>query len=295
MSIIKSFSVGEGDMFYIKHNSDNFSIIDCCLSDENKESIIKDIKHAHLLKGITRVISTHPDQDHLQGLKYLDDNIDILNFYCIKNNVTKEEETDDFKHYCKLRDSDKAFYIKKNCFRRWMNKNSEERGSAGINILWPDTNNEYFKAALKEAEKGESPNNISAIIKYSLENGVTALWMGDLETEFMKNIEDDVEWPEVDILFAPHHGRDSGKVPESILKKLNPKIIVLGDAPAEDLNYYANYNTITQNSADDIILDCVENKIYIYVSNENYSADFLDNEYMEDKYNCFYLGTLNLE
>ena len=113
MSIIKSFSVGDGDMFYIKHDTDNFSIIDCYLSDENKENIVKDIKHAHLLKGVTRVISTHPDQDHLQGLKYLDDNLDILNFYCIKNNVTKEDETDDFKHYCKLRDSDKAFYIKR--------------------------------------------------------------------------------------------------------------------------------------------------------------------------------------
>ena len=29
MSIIKSFSVGEGDMFYIQHNSDNFTVIDC--------------------------------------------------------------------------------------------------------------------------------------------------------------------------------------------------------------------------------------------------------------------------
>jgi hypothetical protein len=28
MSIVKSFSVGEGDMFYIKHGSSNFTIID---------------------------------------------------------------------------------------------------------------------------------------------------------------------------------------------------------------------------------------------------------------------------
>jgi len=33
MSEIKSFSVGEGDMFYIRHNTDNFTTIDCCLSD----------------------------------------------------------------------------------------------------------------------------------------------------------------------------------------------------------------------------------------------------------------------
>ena len=29
MSIVKSFSVGEGDMYYIVHNTDNFTVIDC--------------------------------------------------------------------------------------------------------------------------------------------------------------------------------------------------------------------------------------------------------------------------
>ena len=37
MSIIKSFAVGEGDMFYIEHNSDNFTVIDCYMHDYNKE------------------------------------------------------------------------------------------------------------------------------------------------------------------------------------------------------------------------------------------------------------------
>lgn len=35
MSIIKSFSVGNGDMFYIDHNSENFTIIDCNLIDDD--------------------------------------------------------------------------------------------------------------------------------------------------------------------------------------------------------------------------------------------------------------------
>ena len=34
MSIIKSFSAGNGDMFYINHNSDNFTTIDCCYEDD---------------------------------------------------------------------------------------------------------------------------------------------------------------------------------------------------------------------------------------------------------------------
>ena len=40
MSVIKSFSVGDGDMFYINHGSDNFTIIDCCYEDENQRDIL---------------------------------------------------------------------------------------------------------------------------------------------------------------------------------------------------------------------------------------------------------------
>ncbi|MBS2770364.1 MULTISPECIES: ComEC/Rec2 family competence protein [Anoxybacillaceae] len=110
----------------------------------------------------------------------------------------------------------------------------------------------------------------------------------------MEKIKDEVEWPEVDILFAPHHGRESGKVPKEILDQLNPKIIIIGEAPSEHLNYYQGYNTITQNSAGDIIFECVTKKVHIYVSSDKYQVDFLDKENVSnfDKYN--YIGTLNL-
>ena len=44
MSVIKSFSVGEGDMFYIQHNSDNFTVIDCYMHEDNKDRIMKEIE-----------------------------------------------------------------------------------------------------------------------------------------------------------------------------------------------------------------------------------------------------------
>ena len=91
-----------------------------------------------------------------------------------------------------------------------------------INILWPKTDNDSYKGELSAAVEGESPNNLSPIIKYSFNDGATVLWMGDLESDFMEEIEDEVVWPRIDILFAPHHGRDSGKIPESILNKLEP-------------------------------------------------------------------------
>ena|SRR5579875_848050 len=128
MSVIKSYSVGNGDMFYIDHNSDNFTIIDCCLCDDNEDAILNEIASLASRKGITRFISTHPDGDHIQGLDALDNKIGILNFYCVQNRVTKEDITTCFTRYCELRDSQKAFYISKGCSRKWMNRGDETRG-----------------------------------------------------------------------------------------------------------------------------------------------------------------------
>ena len=100
-------------------------------------------------------------------------------------------------------------------------------------------------------------------------------------------------------MFAPHHGRKSGKLSSDILDKLDPRIIVIGEAPSRDTHYYNNrvqnhkdiaqdyaegieyysekaYNTITQNSAGDILFNALDKETDIYVSKENYSKD-LDN------------------
>ena len=179
MSIIKSVSVGNGDMFYIKHGTSNFTIIDCNIDETNDKKIVNEIKQEASGKNITRFISTHPDDDHIHGLKYLDDHLGIVNFYCVANEATKSDATDDFKRYCELRDSEKkAFYIYRDCYRCWMNRDDEEKkyGSSGIDILWPITSNSDYKTELANVKEGKSPNNISPIIKYSLNNGVTVLW-----------------------------------------------------------------------------------------------------------------------
>lgn len=58
MSEIKSLSVGNGDMFYVNHNSDNFSMIDCNITDERKSEILDEVKKLAGKKGVVRFIST---------------------------------------------------------------------------------------------------------------------------------------------------------------------------------------------------------------------------------------------
>lgn len=292
--IVKSFAVGAGDTFYIRHGSDNFTIIDCDLCNENKDQIIEELKRESANKGVKRFISTHPDEDHYGGIHLLDKAMPIQNFYVVKNNVIKERDTESFQHYCKLRDGNKAFHISKGCKKKWMNLYDNKRDSSGINILWPNRDNPYFKIALKECNEGRSPNNISAVIRYKIKDGASFLWIGDLETEFMENIFDDIELEKTTIVFASHHGRKSGKIPDSWLEKLDPQIIVIGEAPFRHLHYYSGYQKLTQNRAGDITMECIEDKVHFYSSNGNYKTTANLEYNYRDTYE-YYFGSLTVE
>lgn len=277
MSIVKFFNVENGDMCYIDHNSDNFSIIDCNLKSDNinSDKIISELANIKSNKGVSRFISTHPDEDHFHGISSINEEVGIDNFYCVKNKVSKDIETDDFKVYKNLRDSDKAFYIKKGCIRKWMNLNDEERGSSGINILWPDIDNQLFSDELKKCDSNiTSPNNLSPIITYSIENNAKFMFMGDIETNFLESIKDNIKWPSIDVLLAPHHGRKSGHIPSDILDLINPKLIILGHASdSKDMDYYSKWNTILKMKSGDITIDCIDNKVHIGVENNDYTSN----------------------
>ena len=292
MSTVKSYSVGNGDTFYIDHGSDNFTIIDCNLrnSDENKNTILDELADLSKKKGINRFISTHPDDDHIHGIKDLDNKVNITNFYCVANEATKPNEDEHITHYTSLRDSSKAFNIYKNCSRKWMTIGDDNRGSSEINIKWPKTDNENYKEALQNAKDGTAFNNISAIIRYSVQDHASYQWMGDLKTDFMEKIEADVEWEKTTILFAPHHGRKSGKVPSSILKKIDLEIVIVGEAEDSGyLDYYNGYNTITQLSAGDIIFDNDGDFVHIFTS-KDYNTNFLEDK-SKTKPGFYYAGS----
>lgn len=101
--------------------------------------------------------------------------------------------------------------------------------------------------------------------------------------------------PKADIIFAPHHGRKSGKIPAKRMDSIQPSIVIIGEAPSDKINYLSGYNTITQNSAGDIVFDCQTNIVHIYVSNENYSVDFLENKNKPNRYNATYIGSLSIK
>jgi hypothetical protein len=84
------------------------------------------------------------------------------------------------------------------------------------------------------------------------------------------------------------------------LEKLDPQIIVIGEAPSRHLNYYTGYTIITQNGAGDITMDCEGNKVHLYVSDGNYTpnnrlAKILQNEGRVSSPGHHYIGSLTVE
>lgn len=271
MSKVKSFSVGNGDMFYINHNSDNFTTIDCCLTDDARYDILNEIESESSGKGINRFISTHPDEDHIRGLVDYANKFGILNFYRVDNETAKNgTETYDFKRYKKLRDDvNKSFALEKGCKRKWMNKTDEERRSSGLFCLWPITDNKLYQEALEKAANGGSPNNISPAIRYATDV-FSFLWMGDMETDMQEEFDSLVTNEHTTIVFAPHHGRKSGHIPSSLMNRLTPKLVIVGEAPSDELDYYSDQNTITQNTAGDILFETNGDYLDIFVSKSTY-------------------------
>ena len=236
MSIVKSYSFpngnNRGDMFYIQHNSKNFTIIDCFLKEGNTPDCRKDEIISELYEmsehRIRRFISTHPDNDHICGLDILDDSLKICNFYAVENQRTVDNSNPSFVRYCELKERyNFEIYAKRE--RAYLNKdgmlkNGRKIGSAGLSFLWPFRHDVAFKKALENVNAGldgACVNNISPIIIYTIKNGPVFMWMGDMlsdmQEEFLSYYRKHGRIiPHVDILFHPHHGRKTAQIPDKI-------------------------------------------------------------------------------
>lgn len=268
MAIIKSYSVGNGDMFFIKDDAKNFTVIDCCLPEERKNEILNDISLHKKDTKIYRFISTHPDNDHILNIKELFSKFSTANFYCTKNSISNE--TDNFKFYATLRDANKTCCLNKSLNRQYFNIPDKNYGSSNLYVWWPLDGHEKFKEFLGEAKTDLSSNSICPIIEYRYNDKLSVLWFGDLESKYTDQIKEHIikcaESSRKYILFAPHHGRKTGKPCKEILDKINPILVIVGEGDSEAISYYDEFKRITQNRAKDITLEIKDSKIFVTCS-----------------------------
>lgn len=318
MSVIHFLNVLEGDCNIIQHDPRNgqkrISVIDVCNADNHidteaekakkasegrkqmfernyvpvdktdfKQKKIPDNPVDYLKKyGITnifRFIVTHPDMDHIDGIKDLFDSFTITNIWDTENKKEINDfsgggyNVEDWNFYKDIRDGKNN-----NCNRLTYLTGAQARyfDEDCIRILSPD------KTLINQANVSGDYNDSSFVLLYTPPKTGVGYWKilfagdsHDKTWDFILKNEDLSELVRnADVLFAPHHGRDSNRSYE-FLKVVKPRLTLFGNASSEHLAYnrYPKIR-ITNNQAGYVILDISENTIVVYVKNQEFANHY---------------------
>jgi len=310
MAKIHFLNVGEGDCSIIEHDNGNVSMIDICCGNvteklqpmtfcaESVNSVRGNFNQKdyptnpvaylkrHNIKTLFRYIQTHPDMDHMDGLKNLKDSVSILNFWDTEN--TKKQEfgengmsgnyyKKDWDCYCQLRksatDPKALFYYDGSSNKYYAEDDNGVLKDDYIKILSPT------KELLKAAEEAGNWNDSSYVILYCVQ-GRKILFCGDADMGTIDHLMEkhSVDISNLDVLIAPHHGRDSSK-DFAFLDVMKPKLTLVGNAKCKDLAY-DKWNTrglehIQNNQGGNILIDIYDGEMHVSCSNKTFADAYV--------------------
>lgn len=340
MSTIHFLNVLEGDCNIIQHDSGRITLMDVSNAyndeDTEEEKAVKASKEREEMRNRTfiptgkknydqkkspdnpieylkrilnhnnifRFIISHPDMDHLDGIKDLYQEFNIANTWDTDNNKLIDLNTsfagynkEDWKFYINLRAGKNANTSRKTYSSKNYNSFYNEDD---ITILCPTS--ELVKSA---NETGDYNDASYAVLFTPPKRGGgkwKILFAGDTHDDsweyIIKNHKQEVS--NIDILMAPHHGRDSGRNYD-FLKVLNPSVTLFGNAKSEHLAYDKYPKTrITNNQAGYVVLEISLDEIEIFVKNFEFAKDFRANQgfsvpNFNMKHEAYSIGQLNAE
>lgn len=259
----------------------------------NPDNPIAYLKENIGTESIFRFIISHPDMDHMDGIKDLYAEFDIINTWDTDNNKSINlngyfagYNKEDWQFYTRLR-AGKLTTTKRLTYYD-TDSNSYWRED-GIQVLCPS------KELVRRANESGDYNDASYVLLYKVKRAGGKVWKiifaGDSDDHswghILKNHKDDVS--NVDVLLAPHHGRDSNRSYE-FLETLKPRVTLLGNASSRHLAYgcYPPIR-ITNNQAGYVVIDVSEGAMTFYVKNYDFARDFKSNRGLSDPaYNSLY-------
>jgi beta-lactamase superfamily II metal-dependent hydrolase len=197
-------------------------------------------------QSIWRFICTHPDMDHISGLKRLCDEEDFSVFWDTNHEKDlndaddwpPEYDPDDWDYYSNIRSEETSHqYLQPT---RGSQQNYWEDDN--IEILHPSP--DFVRELNEDNEDDEQPeyNDISYVLKLSTRGG-DILLPGDAEQDAWNEILDywgPEKLEDVSILKASHHGREDGFHKEAI-EAMNPEYVVVSVGPKPDTDAYQDY------------------------------------------------------
>lgn len=244
----------------------------------NPDNPIDYLKNHLNISNIFRFIISHPDMDHLDGIKDLYEEFHVSNTWDTDNDkhinlngFFAGYNKEDWEFYTKLRSGKINNTKRLTYFSKQTNKYYNDDD---ITILCPTAE------LVKKGNETEDYNDASYAILFTPPKKDGGKWKillaGDTHDDswdyILENHKSEIS--NIDILFAPHHGRDSDRNYD-FLDTLKPKVTLFGNASSEHLAYtkYPKIR-ITNNQAGYIILETSTEHLKVYVKNFEFAKDF---------------------
>ena len=335
MARIHFLNVKDGDCSIIEHNSGHVTVIDVCNAKntetdsdfassivsirlkakergitgdfQQKEYPVNPISYMRSLKikNIFRYIQTHPDMDHMDGIKTLFKTFTPLNFWDTDNmkemrNSSWERSPysgEDWKFYKHLRDEKPQHDPKRLTLLSGDRGQFWNIGEDGVNdgdglyILAPTQ--ELVGAANKEDDEY---NGCSYVILYRTGKN-RIVFSGDSHDDAWEHIlaEHGSDVTDIDLLIAPHHGRKSGRS-YKFLDTLKPTLTFFGNARSEHLAYDAwhcrGLSIVTNNQADCMVVDVGSSPMTLYVTHEHFARHINPRTIYSSTAKSWYVGPI---
>ena len=195
------------------------------------------------VNSVFRYIQTHPDMDHMGGIKDFFAEFSPINMWDTDNKKEMGSfegspySEDDWKFYKSLRKGSESDPKRLTLFAgakgQYFNQNEDgTSGGNGLYLVAPT------KTLVDEANEADDYNDCSYVIVFRASNGQKVVISGDSNDKtweyILENHESEVK--DADLLLAPHHGRDSGRNYD-FLDTVKPKLTFFGNANSEHLAY----------------------------------------------------------
>ena len=327
MATLHFLNVREGDCSFIQHNSERVTVIDVCNAKpvdvaeqaalahmarfergvtgnfQQKKYPVNPIAYMddHGVSSVFRYIQTHPDMDHMDGIKAFFSEFEPINFWDTDNNKEMASPWDspryreeDWVFYKTRRDTNpttdpKRLTLLSGATGQYYNEGDGGIGGGdGLHILAPT------QALVDEANESSGDYHAASYVLLYKTGGNRIVFGGDSHDASWDHIleehEDDVT--DIDLLIAPHHGRKSGRS-YKFLDTLRPTLTFFGNAPHEHLAYGAwnhrGLSKITNNQANCMVVDVSPSPMVLYVTHENFARRVNSETYYDETKRAWYV------
>ena len=333
MATIHFLNVGNGDCSIIEQLSGRITVIDVCnarTSSLRLQMLEKTTRDAAIaekgvngnfnqkkypvnpisymrerkLNSVFRFILTHPDMDHMDGIRDFFAVFSPTNFWDTNNNAEKAfgegnnggYREEDWKFYKNLRDAGptdnpRRLALHSGATGQYYNVDEQGKsGADGLYILAPTP-----QLIIAGNECGDY-NDCSYVLLYRTGTH-RILFAGDSHDAtweyILANHKEAVK--DVDLLVAPHHGRRSDR-DWDFLDTVNPALTLFGNADSEHLAYSAWNNRelpfITNNQAGNVIIHAgVDSNMFVYVTCEAFAKASNSASFYSAVFDAHYWGT----